>query len=77
MFVAKEPVAPRAIAQFLNRSQGPHLTPGLEVSRLVEQWVDGHAGAAVALLPLRMPTHPKESKLLCLSDVGSRSASTP
>lgn len=43
----------------------------------MEQWVDGHAGAAVALQPLRMPTCPEEPKLLCLSDVRSHLASAP
>lgn len=60
-----------------HHTQGHHLTPVLEASRLVEQWVDGHTGAAVALLPLGMPTHPEEPKLLCLSNIGFHLVSTP
>lgn len=34
----------------------------------MEQWVGGHTEAALSLflLPLGMPTHPEEPKLLCL-----------
>ena len=60
-----------------HHTQGPQLTPRFEVSRLVEQWVDGYPGAAVALLPLGMPTPPEEPKLLCISDVRSHLASAP
>lgn len=33
---------------------------------LVEQWVDGHTGAAITLLLLGMSSHPKEPKLMSL-----------
>lgn len=43
----------------------------------MERWVDGHTGAAVALLPLGVPTHPEELKLSCLSYVRSHLDASP
>lgn len=64
--VAKEPVAHRAINIAPHHTAGLHVTPRLEVSMLMEQWADGHTGAAMTLLLLGMPNHPKEPKLMSL-----------
>lgn len=64
--VTKEPVAHRTINIVPHHTTGLHVTPRLEVSMLMEQWADGHTGAAMTLMLLGVPSHPKEPKLMSL-----------